>query len=297
MREAMERMVAEAQAAICAALQRFEERPFVEDPWRRPAGGGGVSRVLQGGTAFDKAGVNVASVWGELPEAAAEVMLEKQGLGEATHRFAATGLSVVIHPRNPLAPTIHCNYRYFELEDGRWWFGGGTDLTPSYLFEEDARHFHGTLKAACDRHDPSYYPRFKRWCDDYFHLPHRDERRGIGGIFFDDLRDRPREECFAFVAECTGAFLPGYLPILERRLPAAWDERQRRWQELRRGRYVEFNLMYDRGTRFGLGTGGRVESILMSLPLTARWEYGQQPEPGSAEERLAAVLRTPRDWV
>jgi coproporphyrinogen III oxidase len=293
----MERLVTAAQQEICTALELLDERPFVEDRWARDAGGGGVTRVLQGGSAFDKAGVNVSSVWGELPPRAAEVMLDKEGLGEATPRFEATGLSVVIHPRSPMAPTIHCNYRYFELEDGRWWFGGGTDLTPCYFFEEDARHFHRVLREVCDRHDAAYYPRFKRWCDDYFHIPHRGEGRGLGGIFFDDLRDRPAEELFAFVEDCTTAFLPGYLPILERRLPMPWGERERQWQRLRRGRYVEFNLMYDRGTRFGLGTGGRVESILMSLPLEARWEYGHRPEAESPEAQMLEVLRHPREWA
>ena len=297
MRERMERMVRAAQERICAALEPLDVRPFQADPWRHAEGGGGLSRVLQDGSAFEKAGVNVASVSGTLHEEALQAMVPKDDLGAHSRRFAAVGLSIVLHPRSPMVPTIHCNYRYFELEDGRWWFGGGTDLTPSYLFEEDARHFHATLAAACDRHDPAFYPRFKKWCDDYFHIAHRGEARGIGGIFFDNLHDRDREALFAFVTDCTDAFLPAYLPIVERRRSASWGDRERRWQGLRRGRYVEFNLMYDRGTRFGLRTGGRVESILMSLPLEARWEYNQEPAPGSPEAATLAVLRRPRDWL
>jgi coproporphyrinogen III oxidase len=297
MRERMERMVRDAQGVICAALAPFEERPFREDAWRHTEGGGGLSRVLQDGSGFDKAGVNVASVEGTLHEEALAAMVPKQDLDSRPHRFAAIGLSVVIHPRSPLVPIVHCNYRYFELDDGRWWFGGGTDLTPVYLFEEDARHFHRTLRAACDRHDPAFYRRFKRWCDEYFYLPHRGEARGVGGIFFDNLRDRDRDTLFAFVADCASAFVPAYLPLVERRIGGPWGERERRWQGLRRGRYVEFNLMYDRGTRFGLRTGGRVESILMSLPLEARWEYGHEPAPRSAEAATLDVLRQPRDWA
>jgi coproporphyrinogen III oxidase len=297
MRTRMEEMVRAAQAAICDALGPLDERPFQEDAWRHPEGGGGVSRVLQDGTVFDKAGVNVAAVEGSLHPEALAAMIAKQDLEPAPHRFVAVGLSVVVHPRSPWVPTVHCNYRYFELDDGRWWFGGGTDLTPAYLVADDARHFHRTLKAACDRHDPAFYPRFKKWCDDYFQLPHRGEARGVGGIFFDDLRDREPAALFAFVADCAAAFVPAYLPLVERGLSRPWGEHESRWQGLRRGRYVEFNLMYDRGTRFGLRTGGRVESILMSLPLHARWEYAHEPEPGSLEAATLDVLRQPQEWV
>jgi coproporphyrinogen III oxidase len=297
MREQMERMVRDAQATICAALEPLEPGRFQEDAWRHPEGGGGVSRVLQDGSRFEKAGVNVAGVSGTLHEEALAAMVPKQDLVPRPHRFAAVGLSVVIHPRSPWVPTVHCNYRYFELDDGRWWFGGGTDLTPAYLVAEDAHHFHATLRAACDRHDPTFYPRFKKWCDEYFFLPHRGEARGVGGIFFDNLRDRDREALFAFVADCAAAFVPAYLPIVERRMATPWGDDERRWQGLRRGRYVEFNLMYDRGTRFGLRTGGRVESILMSLPLEARWEYAHEPPAGSREATTLEVLRHPRDWA
>jgi coproporphyrinogen III oxidase len=297
MRSRMEQMVREAQATICSALAPLDAREFQDDVWRHADGGGGLSRVLQNGSVFDKAGVNMASVEGKLHPDALAAMIAKQDLEPAPHRFAAVGLSIVVHPRSPWVPTVHCNYRYFELDDGRWWFGGGTDLTPMYVADEDASHFHRTLKHACDRHDPAFYPRFKKWCDDYFQLPHRGEARGVGGIFFDDLRDRPANELLSFVADCASAFLPAYLPIVERSLDRPWGERESRWQELRRGRYVEFNLMYDRGTRFGLRTGGRVESILMSLPLLARWEYAHEPEPGSAEAATLDVLRRPREWV
>ena len=216
-------------------------------------------------------------------------------------RFFAAGISLVFHPRSPMAPTVHANYRYFERGDGQqpgaWWFGGGAELTPSYLFEEDARHFHQVHREACDKHDPALYPRFKQWCDEYFFIKHRGESRGLGGIFFDNLNDRDQDACFAFVSDCARSFLPAYMPIIERRAALPATEAQRDWQQLRRGRYVEFNLVYDRGTLFGLRTNGRIESILMSLPLTARWEYMHAPEPGSEEARLLEVLQTPRDWA
>jgi coproporphyrinogen III oxidase len=297
MRARMEAMVSAAQTAICAALEPLDARRFREDAWEHTEEGGGRSCVLQDGTAFEKAGVNVAAVGGTLSDAVVAAMLPKGEIDAQARRFHAVGLSVVIHPRNPWAPTVHCNYRYFELGDGRWWFGGGTDLTPVYLFEEDARHFHATLRSVCDRHDPGYYPRFKRWCDEYFTIPHRGEARGVGGIFFDHLRGDDPGPLFAFVADCAQAFVPAYLPLLERRLALPWGEREARWQGLRRGRYVEFNLMYDRGTTFGLRTGGRVESILMSLPLVARWEYGEEPAAGSPEAATLAALRAPREWV
>jgi coproporphyrinogen III oxidase len=211
--------------------------------------------------------------------------------------FFAAGISSVMHPHNPMAPTMHFNYRYFETDRGLWWFGGGTDLTPSFVYEEDAKHFHGTLKAACDRHDPAYFPKFKTWCDDYFLIKHRGERRGIGGIFFDDLNDRDADKIFDFSSDCANHVVEAYLPIIEKRKDEAFTEEQRRWQQLRRARYAEYNLVYDRGTIFGLKTGGRIESILMSLPLTARWEYDHHPEPGSWEEKSLAVMKDPVNWV
>jgi len=200
-----------------------------------------------------------------------------------------------------MAPTAHANYRYFERGDGSvpgsWWFGGGADLTPSYLFEEDARHFHQTHKDACDSFDPSFYPRFKKWCDEYFFIKHRGETRGVGGIFFDDLHDRDSDTLLSFATACANAFVPSYIPLVERRKDMAFTDAQKEWQQLRRGRYVEFNLVYDRGTVFGLRTAGRIESILMSLPLTARWEYCNEPIEGSPEEKMLGVLRTPCSWV
>jgi coproporphyrinogen III oxidase len=215
--------------------------------------------------------------------------------------FFATGVSLVLHPINPMAPTVHANYRYFERGEGQkpgsWWFGGGADLTPSYLFEEDASHFHQVHKDVCDRHEVADFAKFKQWCDDYFHIKHRGERRGLGGIFFDDINDADRDDCFAFVTDCAESFLSSYLPILARRKDLPYNTEQKEWQQIRRGRYVEFNLVYDRGTTFGLTTNGRIESILMSLPLTARWEYCHEVESGTEEYRLLEVLRHPRDWL
>ena len=200
-----------------------------------------------------------------------------------------------------MAPTVHSNYRYFERgtgkENGSWWFGGGADLTPSYLFEEDSAHFHSTYRKICDRHDIADYPRFKRWCDEYFHNAHRGEARGVGGIFFDNLRSESKNECFSFVEDCAEGFLDSYMPILMRRANMPFDEDQKSWQKIRRGRYVEFNLIHDRGTKFGLRTNGRIESILMSLPLEARWEYCHEVSKGSEEEKLLKVLKEPRDWA
>jgi coproporphyrinogen III oxidase len=219
--------------------------------------------------------------------------------------YFVAGLSVVMHPSNPMAPTVHFNYRYFETAnpDGSsnsWWFGGGCDLTPCYLFDEDAIHFHKTIKEACDKHDKGYYPRFKKWCDEYFYNKHRAEGRGIGGIFFDDLdeTEKDQEQLFSFVTDCLNAFLPQYLPIIEKRKDMTFTEKEKIWQQIRRGRYVEFNLVHDRGTSFGLNTPGtRVESILMTMPLSARWQYMHKPDAGSKEERCLNVLKNPVDWV
>ena len=279
----------ELQDAIAAGLAERAGEPFAEERWDRPGGGGGRSRLLQGNAVLERAGVNFAEVQGELSEAAA------QGMPGSGRAFYATGISVVVHPRNPFAPTAHANYRFFEKGDA-WWFGGGADLTPAYLFDEDARHFHATLEAACNRHGLEHYPALKAACDDYFLIAHRGERRGVGGIFFDYLQG-DRGARFAMVQELGRAFLPAYLPILERRQRTPYGERERNWQLLRRGRYVEFNLVYDRGTLFGLRTDGRVESILMSLPPLARWETVAEPAPGSEEAKLLEVLRVPRSWV
>ena len=313
MRLRMEAFVKEQQRDIVAALEALEPSArFRRDAWTREAGGDGVSCVLQDGAVFEKAGVNTSVVYGTLPPAAVRRMRadhrsmavdpDGEGLG-----FFAAGLSVVLHPRSPMVPTVHLNYRYFETMDAdghgqAWWFGGGTDLTPSYLFDEDAIHFHATVKQACDKHGREFYPKFKDWCDTYFRLPHRGESRGVGGIFFDDLDEvstgRDAEALFSFVRDCAQAFLPSYLPIVEKRKDMPYGENEKAWQQLRRGRYVEFNLVHDRGTAFGLNTpGARVESILMSLPLTARWQYMHEPAKASREERLMGVLKEPREWV
>lgn len=302
MRQKMQDMVYGVQDEICHALMEIDGGIFREDAWERPGGGGGRSRVIQDSDVFEKAGVNVSVVHGTLSPAAASKMGGGQALSpDADLAFFATGVSLVLHPHNPFAPTVHANYRYFERGSGEtpaaWWFGGGADLTPSYLFEEDATHFHQIHKDACDAHDEAYYPRFKKWCDDYFYIKHRNESRGVGGIFFDDLNDRDPEAIFAFVSDCAHAFLPSYLPILDRRMDHPYDDEHKRWQRIRRGRYVEFNLVYDRGTTFGLKTQGRIESILMSLPLQAQWEYCHEPAEGSPEAALLDALQHHRDWV
>jgi len=277
------------QDRICAALEQADgQARFREDLWERPGGGGGRTRVMEGGALFEKAGVSFSSVWGELPSALAAKM------PPGPSDFAATGVSLVLHPQSPRVPTVHANFRYFERGE-TFWFGGGADLTPYYPVFEDVVHFHRTLKAACDAHDASYYPRFKAWCDEYFFIKHRDETRGVGGLFFDNLTGS-RDALFAFVRDCAASFLPAYLPIALRRRGDAYGDRELRFQHQRRGRYAEFNLVYDRGTLFGLQTQGRIESILMSLPPRARWDYDAAPAPGSEEARLLDYL-VPRDWL
>jgi len=341
-RDQVTEYVVNLQDRIVTGLEKLDSSApkFKRDSWTRPEGGRGVScafsvpnptRLEETNTILEKAGVNLSIVHGSLPPAAVKQMrvdhatLPSDPDSQGTLPFFAAGISLIIHPRNPHAPTVHANYRYFEVYDPKdptkvvaWWFGGGCDLTPSYLYEEDGIHFHETLKNACDRHAPGvFYRPFKKWCDEYFYIPHRKETRGIGGIFFDDLnsadhhllstdkdssspRPRSQEEIFGFIKSCGDAFLPSYLPILEKRAKTPFTEQQRRWQLLRRGRYVEFNLIYDRGTKFGLNTpGARVESILMSLPETARWEY--QSEMGadaeSTEGKLLEVVRNPKEWA
>jgi len=278
------------QDELCAALERADgPGRFRADAWDRPGGGGGVSRVMEEGAVFEKAGVNVSEVHGELPAALARKV---QGEGQA---FAAVGLSLVVHPRSPMIPTAHANVRFLR-RGGAAWFGGGSDLTPYYLFEEDCRHFHRVLREVCERHDPGSYARHKLAADRYFFLPHRGEHRGVGGIFFEDLPgDLGRQ--LPFARDVARAFLDAYLPVVERRRATPHGAAERRWQELRRGRYVEFNLVWDRGTTFGLETSGRTESILMSLPPRVRWAYDHHPAPGSREAALLEVLRAPRDWA
>ena len=278
------------QDRIVATLEALDGRRFAEDSWEREGGGGGRSRVLADGGVFEKAGVNFSDVHGQMSE---EFAKQVPGAGRD---FTACGVSLVLHPRSPMVPTVHANFRFLTKGD-RQWFGGGADLTPYYPYREDVIHFHRVLRDACTRHAPLIdYPRLKKWCDEYFFLPHRNEARGVGGVFFDYL-ESDVEGVFAFVRDCGDSFLDAYLPIARRRKDEPYTERERAFQEYRRGRYVEFNLVYDRGTLFGLKTGGRIESILMSLPPVARWRYDYRPEPGTREAELYEVYLKPRDWA
>lgn len=289
------------QDRICAALEQCDgSAVFTEDRWERSGGGGGKTRVIANGKVFEKGGVNTSVVHGEVSD-----IMRTQLKIEGASWFAC-GLSLVMHPLNPFVPTVHCNYRLFELYDEKdaltdRWFGGGTDLTPYYLFEEDARHFHQTYKNVCDQSDPLLYPNFKTECDNYFVNKHRNnERRGIGGIFYDYQRATPERDVqfwLNFGKACGNVFTDAYLPIVEKRKEFPFTEQHKYWQEIRRGRYVEFNLVHDRGTLFGLKTNGRTESILMSLPPTVRFEYNYEPEPGSEEEKLVKVCLNQVDWV
>jgi coproporphyrinogen III oxidase len=299
-KQAVGAFLLELQERLCTALAEADGRQrFGEDLWQRPEGGGGRSRVLRGGALFEQAGVGFSRIHGAgLPAAATAHRPDLAGRG-----FEASGVSVVLHPANPYVPTAHMNVRFFAAEkswsgdDSVWWFGGGFDLTPIYPFEEDARAWHRQASLACEPFGPDVYPRFKRWCDEYFYLRHRGETRGVGGLFFDDLVEWGFDRCFEFLRRVGDAFLPAYLPIAERHRHTPFGERERQFQLYRRGRYVEFNLLYDRGTLFGLQSGGRAESILMSLPPLVRWQYGWQAEPGSPEERLGREFLHPRDWL
>jgi coproporphyrinogen III oxidase len=286
------------QDLITNALQALDHDLRIQkDDWLRAEGGGGISCVMNQGKVFEQAGVNFSHVFGKnLPSSATTQRPELKG-----RSFQALGVSLVIHPLNPYIPTTHMNVRFFNAERDNeepiWWFGGGFDLTPYYGFEEDAKHWHETAKAACIEFGEDIYPRYKQWCDEYFYLKHRQEPRGIGGLFFDDLNDWGFEKCFALMQSIGDHFLPAYLPIVERRKDTAYSERERNFQLYRRGRYVEFNLVYDRGTLFGLQSGGRTESILMSLPPKVHWQYNWQPEPGSPEAELYENFLKPKDWV
>ncbi|TAN00691.1 MAG: oxygen-dependent coproporphyrinogen oxidase [Rhodanobacteraceae bacterium] len=295
--ERVDGFLRDLQDRICAALERADGGArFVEDAWTRATGGGGRSRVLKDGAVFEQAGVNWSRVTGGTLPASATVHRPQL----AGRQWTATGVSLVIHPGNPYVPTSHANVRYFEAdredEEPVWWFGGGFDLTPFYPFDEDCVHWHSVARGLCAPFGKDVYPRYKKWCDEYFYLKHRGETRGIGGLFFDDLNEWDFEKSFAFLQAVGNGFIDAYLPIVARRRGTPYGEREREFQLYRRGRYVEFNLVYDRGTLFGLQSGGRTESILMSLPPRVRYEYGYLPEPGSAEARLAEYLK-PRDWV
>ena len=317
-RQRAKQFVQGLQDSICQGLEDIDgQARFLEDLWERPGGGVGRTRVIREGRVFEQGGVNFSEVWGDtLPPSILTQRPEAAG-----YNFYAAGTSMVLHPCNPYVPTVQLNYRYFEAGP-IWWFGGGVDLTPYYGFVEDVVHFHSTIKQACDAHRPEYYPAFKLWCDEYFYLKHRQEARGVGGIFFDyqdgsgklyrghegaglaaaysdkvGTVSQTWEEIFAWVQSCGNSFLTAYLPIVERRQDLDYGDRERNFQLYRRGRYVEFNLVYDRGTIFGLQTSGRAESILMSLPPLARWEYCYQPAPASPEAQLYETFLKPQDWV
>lgn len=294
MRAQAQDFFSQLQDKICRTLEEADgQTQFREDYWQREGGGGGRTRILEEGAVFEKAGVNFSAVAGVLPASFAAKIGEGVANAEG-NEFFATGVSLVLHPRNPYVPTVHANFRYLEKGQASW-FGGGTDLTPYYPFREDVIHFHQILKEACDRHDAAYYPRFKKWCDEYFFIKHRNETRGVGGIFFDYLTG-DLDQLFAFIKDAGEAFLPAYLPIIARRREQAYGEREREFQLIRRGRYAEFNLVYDRGTIFGLETRGRTESILMSLPPLARWVYDYKAAPGTAEAEAWHYF-TPQDWL
>ncbi len=292
--------IQQLQDSITSKLEEIDGSvKFKEDLWERPEGGGGRTRVIENGAVFEKGGVNISEVHGPLPVAM------QQYFKVEDVDFFACGLSLVLHPKNPMVPTVHANWRYFEMYDKSGtvvdsWFGGGQDLTPYYLFDEDATHFHEVCKKACDAHSPTFYTEYKQKCDEYFWNTHREEARGIGGLFFDYCKaseEMSMEDWFNFVSEVGNSFLESYVPIVEKRKDLSYSKEQRDWQEIRRGRYVEFNLVHDKGTLFGLKTNGRIESILMSLPPHVQWVYDHHPEPGSQEERLLEVLAKPKDWA
>lgn len=292
-RQAIEASFRTIQDSICDNLESYDEKGiFREDHWKRPGGGGGRTRILENANLLEKGGVNFSAVHGELPEKISK------GLGIQASTFFATGVSIVLHPFNPAAPIIHMNIRYFEMDGGAWWFGGGIDLTPHYIIPSLAGDFHRSLKEVCDAHDPNYYPKFKEWADNYFYIPHREETRGVGGIFFDRMDDSygSKEEVFQFVKAVGNSFFDIYRHQLEAAKDTVSTPVDKRWQYHRRGRYVEFNLVYDRGTKFGLETSGRIESILMSLPPMAAWSYAHQPENEEAAFTLQN-LKKGIDWT
>ena len=300
MRDQFFQYIQNLQDSITSKLEEIDGlAKFREDNWERPEGGGGRTRVIENGQVFEKGGVNISAVHGELPKAMQEMFKVENA------DFFACGLSLVIHPKSPMVPTVHANWRYFEMYDKEGniinsWFGGGQDLTPYYLFDEDAIHYHQTCKNACDKHNPEFYPKYKKVCDEYFWNTHRNEARGIGGLFFDYLKETSEmsmQDWYNFVTEVGNSFLESYTPIVEKRKNLSYTDENKTWQEIRRGRYVEFNLVHDRGTTFGLKTNGRIESILMSLPPHVQWIYDYHPEPGSEEERLTKVLAEPVDWL
>ncbi|MGA0896005.1 MAG: oxygen-dependent coproporphyrinogen oxidase [Flavobacteriaceae bacterium] len=300
MKERFYQYIQNLQDRITDAIEAQEGKAkFKEDLWTRPEGGGGRTRILENGEVIEKGGVNISAVHGPLPKS----MQAYFKVGDVD--FFACGLSLVLHPKNPMVPTVHANWRYFEMYDKtgeliEQWFGGGQDLTPYYLFEDDVIHFHSICKRACDEHHPQFYTEFKKKCDSYFYNSYRKEARGVGGLFFDYLKEDSQfslDERYNFVTTVGDSFLEAYLPLLEKRKEMTFTPEQRTWQEIRRGRYVEFNLVHDKGTLFGLRTNGRIESILMSLPPKVQWQYNHQPEDGSKEAQMLEVLKNPRNWV
>ena len=300
MKDTFFKYIHEQQDTITSKLEAIDGKAkFQEDIWKRPEGGGGRTRVIENGNVFEKGGVNISGVHGKLPDS----MQKYFGVVDAD--FFACGLSLVLHPKNPMVPTVHANWRYLEMYDQEGsivdqWFGGGQDLTPYYLFEDDATHFHQTCKTACDKHNPEFYPKYKARCDEYIYNDNRSEGRGIGGLFFDYCKksgEMNMQNWYDFVTEVGDSFLDAYLPIVKKRKGLSYTKKQRDWQEIRRGRYVEFNLVHDKGTLFGLKTNGRIESILMSLPPHVQWVYDHHPEAGSDEEKLIMVLKEPKNWV
>ncbi|OWY24390.1 oxygen-dependent coproporphyrinogen oxidase [Sphingobacteriales bacterium UPWRP_1] len=284
------------QKQICTALEQLDSKEqFSTENWTREGGGGGCSRVIQNGSVIEKGGVNFSEVFGLLPPVVARAFKLPEGM-----HFFATGVSIVLHPCNPHMPIIHMNVRYFEIADGVYWFGGGIDLTPHYIIAEDARYFHQSLQTVCNKHNPQYYPRFKQWADNYFYLAHRNETRGIGGIFFDQLSEndqQSKQACFNFVKDTGNLFSPLYTYFVNQHANRPFTPNQKQWQLIRRSRYVEFNLVYDKGTKFGLDTNGRTESILMSMPPQASWPYNYQPPAGSPEAQTLQLLKKDIDWV
>lgn len=287
----------ELQQHICSELEKADgQGKFITDRWERPGGGGGVSRIINNGAVIEKGGVNFSAVHGQAPEH----VLKSLNISRTEAEFFATGVSIVIHPHNPMVPIIHMNVRYFEMSTGQSWFGGGIDLTPHYVVEEDARYFHQQLKAVCDQHHSSYYTDFKKWADDYFFIKHRNETRGVGGIFFDYLKAEEgftKEQRFDFVKAVGSSFAPIYTHFMNKNKNLPFTETEKQWQYLRRGRYVEFNLVWDRGTKFGLETDGRTESILMSLPPQANWKYNHQVKEGSEEKKTLGFLKKGISWI
>lgn len=293
MRDTIATYFQQLQDTICQALETADGLgKFKEDKWEHHSGGGGRSRVLENGNIIEKGGVNFSAVQGQTSEA----LMRQMNLTEQADYFA-TGVSIVMHPNSPKVPIIHMNVRYFEMSNGVSWFGGGIDLTPHYVVEEDARWFHQQLKATCDKHDPDYYPRFKKWADDYFYIPHRQETRGVGGIFFDYQKSEDKESLFRFVQAVGETFAPTYTHLMLKNKDIPFTEAEKEWQLVRRGRYAEFNLAWDRGTKFGLETGGRTESILMSLPPLARWIYDYHPLPDTLEGQTILLLKKGIEWA